>query len=77
MTETTAPVCEPMVVLVGDIYCLDRDCSHEVQGDAAYCDDVREEQVCATHSKSVMAEDSFDEIVHAEPWPCKHAEAVA
>ncbi|MCM8555672.1 hypothetical protein [Streptomyces sp. STCH 565 A] len=78
------PKCLPTTVLVGDMLCLDVECDHEhsAEGGAdgiedSYCDEVREETVCATHSRFVAAEDGFEELVHAEPWPCKRQEAAA
>jgi hypothetical protein len=75
------PKCIPTTVLVGDIACLDDECGHEhsAEGGAdpvedSYCDEVREETVCATHSQFAAAEDGFDEITHAEPWPCKRTQ---
>jgi hypothetical protein len=81
MTETT---CEPTTVVVGDGLCLELECDHERTGESgpdgaeeAYCDQVSEETVCGTHSRFETAEDWFEELTHAEPWPCKHTKAVA
>lgn len=81
-TNDQQPTCQPTTVLAGDVYCLDLECDHERSGEGgpdgleeSYCDEVREETVCGTHSRFVMAEDSFEELVHAEPWPCKHSPA--
>ena len=72
------PACLPMQVVAGDVYCLLRDCDHDVPEDADYCDEVREETVCATHSEFATGpEDAYEVATHAEPWPCKHSKAVA
>jgi ribosomal protein S27AE len=65
------PACVPMQLVAGDMLCLDLECDHDAADAGAYCSEVREETACATHSKSVMAEHGFDEVVHAEPWPCQ------
>ncbi|MFJ3089109.1 hypothetical protein [Streptomyces sp. NPDC086838] len=66
-----APACIPVVVLAGDSLCLQFECDHDRADDDSHCDEVHEETICDTHSTSVMAESGFDEIVHAEPWPCQ------
>jgi hypothetical protein len=70
------PACAPVVVLGGDILCLEFECDHD-RDDDSHCDEVHEETICNTHSKSVMAEQGFDEIVHAEPWPCRAGTATS
>lgn len=70
-----APKCLPTTVLAGDTLCLIQECDHDPV-DGYYCAEVRKETVCNTHSRFVQAEDDFDELVHAEPWPCKQ-QAVA
>ena len=72
------PKCLPTTVLAADMLCLDAECDHEHSAEGgtdgiedSYCDEVREETVCATHSRFVAAEDGVEELVHAEPWPCK------
>lgn len=71
------PACVPMQIVAGEMYCLELECDHDNAGSGSYCTEVREETVCATHSKSVAAENTFDEIVHAEPWPCRATEVTA
>lgn len=63
--------CSPMQILVGDMLCLEFECDHDPVAPDSHCAEVREETVCSTHSTSVMAEHGFDEITHAEPWPCQ------
>ncbi|GAA2199854.1 hypothetical protein [Streptomyces bangladeshensis] len=65
MTST----CQPTTVLVGDAHCLDLECDHEHTAEGgpngleeSYCDEVREETVCATHTA---------------PWPCTQPTAPA
>ncbi|MFD3336099.1 hypothetical protein ACFWV1_26145 [Streptomyces sp. NPDC058700] len=65
------PACMPATVVAGDILCLELDCDHEAD-EGEYCEQVREEHICNTHSTSVAAESGRDEITHAEPWPCQH-----
>ncbi|MGW7350890.1 hypothetical protein [Streptomyces sp. NPDC054784] len=66
-------ICRPISVFAGEIYCLDLECDHDLTDGAHYCDEVREENVCGTHSRFVQAENGFEEVVHSEPWPCPHA----
>lgn len=65
------PACMPATLVAGDMLCLEYECEHEV-ADGEYCDQVREERICNTHSTSAAAESGWDEITHAEPWPCQH-----
>ncbi|MFE7535267.1 hypothetical protein ACFU67_13455 [Streptomyces rhizosphaericola] len=65
------PVCVPVKLVVGDMLCLEFECDHDPVTPDSYCAEVREETACATHSTSVAAEHGFDEITHAEPWPCR------
>lgn len=74
------PRCLPTTVLAGDQYCLEGDCDHEhsAEGGAdaleeSYCDEVREETVCLTHSHL----DRDGHITRAEPWPCTHTKAAS
>ncbi|MFH9823055.1 hypothetical protein [Streptomyces bobili] len=72
------PRCLPTKILAGDMLCLDAECDHEhsAEGSAdpiedSYCDEVREETVCAIHTAF-----SIDgTTTHVEPWPCKHTAA--
>ncbi|MFF7142303.1 hypothetical protein ACFZB5_13775 [Streptomyces nodosus] len=66
------PACRPMSIVAGDALCLEVECDHDLEDGAEYCDEVAEETICATHSEIT----NVDEIVHAEPWPCKHTKAV-
>jgi hypothetical protein len=66
------PACHPMQILAGDVYCIENDCDHDRDDEADYCDHVRKEKACAVHSVEVDRE-----LIHAEPWPCKQAKAVA
>jgi hypothetical protein len=75
------PACLPVKVLAGDQLCLELECDHERSAEGgpdgiedSYCDEVREETVCGTHS-TFQTTGWGEELVHAEPWPCKHAKA--
>lgn len=70
------PACRPMQIVSGEPACLELDCDHDIALDAEYCTEVREEIACATHSRTEHL-DGRDEIVHAEPWPCKHTAVTA
>lgn len=72
------PKCLPTAILIGEPECLDVECSHEHSAEGgpdpiedSYCDEVREETVCVTHSEI----SSDGAITRAEPWPCKHTPA--
>ncbi|AJP04746.1 hypothetical protein TU94_28160 [Streptomyces cyaneogriseus subsp. noncyanogenus] len=72
------PKCLPVAVLAGDQFCLELECDHEHSAEGgpdgleeSYCDEVREETVCGTHS-TFQATGWGEELVHAEPWPCNH-----
>lgn len=72
------PSCIPMQVIAGDTYCVLRDCDHEVDNDDDYCDEVREETICATHSKfGAGADEEHEAVTISAPWPCTQAKAVA
>ncbi|MFW3473606.1 hypothetical protein ACN24M_20300 [Streptomyces microflavus] len=68
----TAPetVCVPVGVLAGDGLCLEMECDHDRKSEAEHCDQVREETICDTHSRTEMI-GWHEQIVHAEPWPCR------
>lgn len=73
------PACRPVAVLAGDQLCLELECdhtggSHSTPPDS-YCDEVREETVCGTHSTFVAGGFDYEELTVAEPWPCKHSSA--
>jgi ribosomal protein S27AE len=76
------PACVATVVVAGDQLCLELECDHTGGGGSfsappdSYCDEVREETVCATHSRFETT-GWGDELVHAEPWPCKHGHPVS
>ncbi|MDT0608779.1 hypothetical protein [Streptomyces lancefieldiae] len=66
------PACIPMKVMAGEVYCLLRDCDHNIPDDADYCREVREEIVCSTHSEfQASPEEDYEAVTHAQPWPCK------
>lgn len=69
------PACRPMRIVAGDVLCLELECDHDLADGAEYCDEVREETACATHSRTDRV-DGRDEITHSEPWPCQHTKAV-
>ncbi|GGU84567.1 hypothetical protein GCM10010275_19530 [Streptomyces litmocidini] len=69
-----APACVPTTVVAGDMLCLDYECDHDA-ADGEYCTEVREERICDTHSISAASETGWDEITHAEPWPCRFTTA--
>ncbi|MFD3333577.1 hypothetical protein ACFWV1_13160 [Streptomyces sp. NPDC058700] len=60
------------VSIAGDMLCLEFECDH-VSDDGDYCSEVQQDLICDTHSQSSAAESGFDEITHAEPWPCRFA----
>jgi hypothetical protein len=65
------PACTPMQLVSGDMYCIERECDHEILPGAGYCDEIREETVCAIHSEFALGfEDAYEVATHAEPWPC-------
>lgn len=70
------PACYPLAILAGDSLCVELECDHDLADGADHCEDVREETVCGTHSRAEK-KDWFEEIVRAEPWPCKYSQAVA
>lgn len=63
--------CAPTTIVTGDMLCLEYECDHDAN-EGEYCAEVREERVCDTHSTSQEAESGWDEITHAEPWPCQY-----
>lgn len=65
------PACRPAKVLAGDQLCLEAECDHDLVD--KHCDQVRQEIVCDTHSTFVAGGFDYEELVHAEPWPCKHS----
>ncbi|MFD4968909.1 hypothetical protein [Streptomyces sp. NPDC058424] len=65
------PECRPMRIVAGDATCLALKCDHELTT-GEYCGEVAEQVICGTHSEITNG----SEIVHAEPWPCKHSKAV-
>ncbi|NED75308.1 hypothetical protein G3I51_23895 [Streptomyces sp. SID9944] len=74
------PKCLPVTVIAGDQLCLEAECDHEHNAEGgtdatedSYCDEVREETVCGTHSQFTMGGFDYEELTHAEPWPCKHS----
>lgn len=72
------PACLPTAIIGGDWLCIERECDHEIADGADYCDEVREETVCATHSTFTQDPDTGHEVVdHAEPWPCTRSGAAA
>lgn len=72
------PACIPTRVVAGDTLCVTRDCDHEVSDYAEYCDEVREEIVCVTHSEfTTSPEDAFEAVTVSAPWPCNYQKAVA
>lgn len=77
------PACRPVTVLAGDELCLEMDCDHSDGGGShstppdSYCAEVREETVCGIHSKFVARDFDSEELVLAEPWPCKHQKGAA
>ncbi|MEV8548376.1 hypothetical protein AB0L04_00775 [Streptomyces glaucescens] len=80
-TNEPQPHCHPAAVLAGDQLCVEAACDHEhsAEGGAngledSYCDEVREETVCGTHSR-FERKPWGEELVDAEPWPCRYAEA--
>ena len=75
MSDTREPACSPTTVVAGDMLCLDYECDHDA-AEGEYCSEVRKEQICDTHSTSQATESGWDEITHAEPWPCRHDMAV-
>ncbi|MFH8627816.1 hypothetical protein ACH4A8_39015 [Streptomyces vietnamensis] len=76
MSELPAVACTPAVSVAGDMLCLEFECDHGAP-EGQYCAEVREEQICDTHSISAAAESGWDEITHAEPWPCRFATEAA
>lgn len=74
---TTHTTCHPITVLAGDQLCVEMECDHTGGGGShsvppdSYCDEIREETACAIHSE-FQATGWGEELVHAEPWPCKH-----
>lgn len=72
------PACIPTRVVAGDTLCVTRDCDHEVDDADEYCDVVREEVICATHSEfKTSPQDDFESVTVSAPWPCKTLKAVA
>ena len=76
------PACTPTVMAAGDMLCLEGECDHEGEDggereDGAYCLEVRRDTICITHSTFDSSEFGWDEITHAEPWPCRHDMAAA
>jgi hypothetical protein len=76
------PACTPMKLASGDVLCLELECDHTDGGGSysqppnSYCDEVREETVCAIHSTFTPGfEDAYEIATHAEPWPCQHSPA--
>lgn len=71
------PACRPIAVVAGDQLCLEMECDHTGGGGShstppdSYCDEVREETVCGTHS-TFETTGWGEELTHAEPWPCKY-----
>lgn len=72
----TERACSPTASVAGDMLCLDYECDHDA-AIGEYCDEVREELICDTHSTSTANESGWDEITHAEPWPCQFASKAA
>jgi hypothetical protein len=73
------PKCLPATVLLGEPECLDVECGHEHSAEGgpepvedSYCDEVREEIVCVTHSE--IGRDGA--ITRAVPWPCQHTKTI-
>ncbi|MDX3634303.1 hypothetical protein PV728_29380 [Streptomyces europaeiscabiei] len=70
------PRCLPTRILVGAPKCLNDECDHE-RGlgsvEEAYCDEVTEQPVCATHTTF----NTDGTTTHAEPWPCWHNASAA
>ncbi|MFG3488492.1 hypothetical protein [Streptomyces sp. NPDC047972] len=80
--SASEPACTPTVMAAGDMLCLELECDHEDEDgkereDGAYCPKVRKDTICSTHSTFDSAELGWDEITHAEPWPCQYDKAVA
>jgi hypothetical protein len=71
------PACRPVTVLSGDQFCVGLDCDHELAPGADYCEEVRKEIVCGTHSTFVADGFDYEELTHAEPWPCKRTQPPA
>jgi hypothetical protein len=75
------PACRPTKVVAGDQLCLEMECDHSGGGGSysvppdSYCEEVREEIVCGTHSTFVEGGFDHEELTHAEPWPCQHSPA--
>ena len=71
------PRCLPTTVLLGERECLADECSHQCSTEGgiedAYCDEVREETVCVTHSEI----SSSGAITRAAAWPCTHTAVTA
>ncbi|MFC8008724.1 hypothetical protein [Streptomyces cinereoruber] len=65
------PRCTPATLYAGDTLCLEYECDHDAP-EGEHCDQVRTERVCNTHTTSIAAEQGWDEITHAEPWPCQY-----
>ncbi|MFF5473396.1 hypothetical protein [Streptomyces achromogenes] len=67
-------------MLVGDLLCVLLECDHEHSAEGgpdgiedSYCDEVREETVCSTHSRFAVGDLGYEELTHSEPWPCRHS----